>query len=465
MSEKLFFDSHMHAFNLSHPSFSAFVRRFAREAFHSLATRFRIPLCIARLVGLVAMPLLCLVFGLAWFAFVAVYIFPCLRRGVRVLITRLFLRVTKLLKASANLLVVLENDIGSTFLLMENCLRDRENPILNKGGLHIGGETYRRIVLTPLMMDFGYKGNRPLGGGRVRRFHYDMRVGKPIVGQVVDVFRAIRMYVETESTPDLTDKFPSLHRGTRRVFEIYPFLGLNPANYSLQEVSDLLTKHFGFYTGRRADFLAVMGNFDGNIDHLGAHAFAGIKVYPPLGFDPWPEGDAEAMAKVELVYETCSSKGIPITTHGGKGGFVVVDATQLNTIASVSKWACVLKRYPDLKLNLAHFPMDWPERGRRQETLALVLEYASVYVDISCRATSEVYYRRLKALFDSLPLMDLEVLQPHILFGSDFAVNLIQIESYNKYLDLFSRTSSLTPQEKNLFCSTNPARFLFHDSP
>lgn len=456
MSEKIFFDSHMHAFNLSHPSISAFVRRFVREAFRSLATLRRIPLFMAMLV-------LGLVLGLAWFAFVVVYIFPVLRRGVRVLITRLFLRAKKLLKAAANLLVVLENDIGSTFLLMENCLREQENPILNKRGLHIGGEAYARIVLTPLMMDFGYKGNRPPGEGRVRRFHYDMRAGKPIVEQVVDVFRAIRMYVETESTPDLTDKFPSLQPGTQRVFEIYPFLGLNPANYSRQKVSDLLTKYFGLYTGRRVDFLAVMGRFDGNIDHLGPHAFAGIKVYPPLGFDPWPEGNAEAMAKVELVYETCSSKGIPITTHGGQGGFVVVDARQLNTIASASKWACVLKRYPDLKLSLAHFPMGPLEGARRQETLALVLEYANVYVDISCRATSEVYYHRLKALFDSLPLMDLQVLQPRILFGSDFAVNLMWIESYNKYLDLFSHTPSLTPQEKNLFCSTNPARFLFHD--
>jgi len=312
MSEKLFFDSHMHAFNLSHPSFSALVRRLAPEVFRSFARPYRI-------LALAAIPLLCLVFGLAWFAFVAVWIFPGLRRRVRLLITRLFLRVTKLLKASANLLVVLENDIGITFLLMENCLREKENPILNKGGLHVGGETYTHIVLTPLMMDFGYKGTRSPGDGSIRRFHYDIRVGKPIVGQVVDVFRAIRMYVKTESAGDLTDKFPSLQPGTRRVFEIYPFLGLNPANYSLQEVSDLLTKYFEPYTGRRVDFRDAMGNFDGNIDDLGAHAFAGIKVYPPLGFDPWPEGDDEAMAKAKLVYETCNSKGIPITTHGGEG--------------------------------------------------------------------------------------------------------------------------------------------------
>jgi predicted TIM-barrel fold metal-dependent hydrolase len=318
-------------------------------------------------------------------------------------------------------------------------------------------------VLTPLMMDFGYKGSRPPGEGRVRRFHYDIRVGKPIVGQVVDVFRAIRMYVKTESAANLTDKFPSLQPGTERLFEIYPFLGLNPANYSLQEVSELLIKYFELYTGRRADFRDAMGQFDGNIDNLRAHAFAGIKVYPPLGFDPWPEGNDEAMAKARLVYETCSSKGIPITAHGGEGGFVVVDAIQLNTFASPSKWACVLKSYPNLKLNLAHFPMDRLERARRKETLDLLLEYPNVYVDISCRGTSEVYYHRLKALFKSLPEKKLDRLRCRILFGSDFPVSLRGVESYNKYLDLFSLTPSLTPQEKNLLCSTNPARFLFHD--
>lgn len=454
MNDKVFFDVHMHAFNLSHPSISSFAGRLLRDSLRGLRTPKRIPL----LVLLLALGLL---ITLTWILFLAVYCVPALRRLIRNWITRLFARGKKLLTASANLLVVLENDIGGGFLLMENCLRDPQTPLLRQDGLHIGGNTYDHIVLTPLMMDFGYKGRRPPGQAGTPRFRYDMMAGKPIVEQVVDVFRAVRTYVETKSDTSISVKFPAVQPGTRRVFEIYPFLGLNPANYSLEKITALLTKYFHGYTGRRTEFLNSMGTFDGNIDHLGVHNFAGIKVYPPLGFDPWPEGHPEAMAKVEHLYGICSRLGIPITAHGGKGGFVVVEAKTLHRIASISKWRSALKRFPELKVNLAHFPMAVSERTRQQEAVALVLEHPNLFVDLSCRASSETYYRRLKALLDGMMRTEMDVLEDRILFGSDFPVNLMWVESYNRYLDLFSRTPSLTQAEKHRFCSINPGRFLF----
>lgn len=173
---------------------------------------------------------------------------------------------------------------------MEDCLRESENPLLDADGLHLGGECYPRIVLTPLMMDFGHKDKTQPGKARPRRrFHYDLPAGKPIVEQVVDVFRAIRVYVETKGDDTLPEKSPTLDATTRRTFEIYPFLGLNPANYEYEKVRQLLDKYFDEYTGRRADLRAQLGRFDGNIENLGNHTFAGIKVYPPLGFDPWPD--------------------------------------------------------------------------------------------------------------------------------------------------------------------------------
>ncbi len=284
---------------------------------------------------------------------------------------------------------------------------------------------------------------------------------RPIVEQVVDLFRGIREYVQTESSPALAEKYPALGPETRRAFEIYPFLGLNPANYTKERIADLLGKYFGEYTGRREDFRARLGGFDGNIEGMGSHFFAGIKVYPPLGFDPWPEGDEDAMAKVELLYATCSEKGIPLTTHGGSGGFVAVDREELKAITAVDKWAAVLGHYPDLKVNLAHFPLGKGDKGRREATVDLVLRHENVYVDISCRATGDPYYRELRKLLDQLSAADAEKLRSRILFGTNFAVNLMWIDSYNGYLGLFSRTTALTPEEKHAFCSTNPERFLF----
>jgi predicted TIM-barrel fold metal-dependent hydrolase len=451
---KTAYDVHLHAFNLSHPSLMAFVRRSVRELSKGLLRPRRLPLGLLVFVlflGLILLSTLLLL----------VYWLPPLRRLARRLIRALVRGIKRLLKSFANLLLVLENDIGSTFLLMENCLREPENPLLDADGLHLGDERYERIVLTPLMMDFGYKNKTAPGEEPRRWFHYDFPAGKPIVEQVVDVFRAIRVYAETESDPALAAKYPALDPSTRRVFEIYPFLALNPANYTREKIDGLLEKYFAHYTGRRADYLAQFAQFDGNIDHLGDHVFAGIKVYPPLGFDPWPEGDPEAMAKIDLFYAACSEKGIPLITHGGKGGFVTVDRDRLNEITDVSKWARALERYPGLWIDLAHFPMNRLERKRQEETLALVLRYDNVYVDVSCRATSDVYYQRLRALLDRLPPGDAENLRSRILFGTDFAVNLMWIESYNRYLDLFSRTAALTPEEKDAFCSVNPERFLF----
>ncbi len=454
MEGKTAYDIHLHAFNLSHPSLMVFVRRSLRELAKGLLVPRRIPLGFLVVVLVVVLILLSALLLLFY------WILP-LRRLARGLIRALIGRITRLLKSFANLLLVLENDIGSTFLLMENCLRERENPLLDAEGLNLGGTRYGRIVLTPLMMDFGYKNKTAPGEPPRRWFHYDVPAGKPIVEQVVDVFRAIRVYAETESEPSLAAKYSALDASTRRVFEIYPFLGLNPANYTLEKIEGLLKKYFARYSGRRADFLAQFAQFDGNIDHLGDHVFAGIKVYPPLGFDPWPDGDPEAMAKIDRLYTRCSEKGIPLTTHGGKGGFVTVDRDRLNAITDVSKWARALQHYRDLWIDLAHFPMGRLERNRQEETLALVLKYENVYVDVSCRATSDVYYQRLRALLDRLPPKDAEKLRSRVLFGSDFAINLMWIESYNRYLDLFSRTTALTPAEKDAFCSVNPERFLF----
>ena len=457
MAERTFFDIHMHAFNLSHPSIAAFVRRTLREFARGLWSPSRWP-------QIAAMVLVALVFAALWTALALVSFFPYLRESMRFLISRLWGLARRAIKPAENLLAVLESDIASQFLMLEDCLRDEANPLLGPDGLRIAAKTYRRVVLTPLMMDFGYKGRTAPGEAQGRRFHYDKRGGKPIVEQVVDVFGGIRSYTRSNSDAKLAVKYPGLGSDTGRVFEIYPFLALNPANYSLEKLRELLDKYFSGYTGQRSDLHQQMGAFDGDIAHLGMHAFAGIKVYPPLGFDPWPAKASTSRAKMELVYSRCSEQGIPVTTHGGSGGFAVLSPSDLHAFAAVDKWAAVLCRFPKLKLNLAHFPMSRLEAQRQRETLGLVLEYDSVYVDISCRATTRSYYRRLRGLLDRLDEADRTRLRTRLLFGTDFAVNLMWIVSYNQYLDRFSRTPYLAPEEKDAICSANPERFLFRDA-
>ncbi len=426
MKGDTFYDIHMHAFNLSHPYFSAFIKRFKIEW---------------------------LFVAVAIVSFIAVI--PPLRRSI----------VDRMLRRIRNLLSVIENDIGSFFLLTENCVREAENPLLIDDELYIGEKAYSKIVLTPLMMDFGLKGIE-----EDAKIHYGKPSEKPVVEQVIDVFNAIRKYRKANSSPKLCKKYPSIKPGTSRIFEIYPFLGLNTKNYDKPHIEGMLKKYFGEYKGLREEFLKNLGQFNGNIESLQGYFFAGIKVYPPLGFDPWPTAVKEH-EKVESLYSYCCEKDLPITAHGSKGGFVVVKKGELKKLTSISKWEQVLSKYPDLKLNLAHFPMQekilWiipdPRHRRLKAMLRLVLENKNVYVDFSNRATSDHYYKSLKNLLDGLITTQKTKLTDHILFGSDYTVNLMAkgIKSYNKYLDNFSKTEYLTPEEKHSFCCTNPERFLF----
>ncbi len=445
-NDDTFFDIHMHALNLSHPYFYAFVKRY------KLDMRWFLGIGIISLLAYVASLFL--------------------GRTLRSFITR---------KQNTfnNLLSVFENDIGSFFLITENCLREKENPLLNGRELSIGTRKYKSMVLTPLMMDFGYKGKR-----KDSDFHYSRPAEKPIVEQVTDVFNAIKKYKQSAATrpdDDLCQKFPSLEPGTTRVIEIYPFLGINTRNYKLDKIKTMLDQYFNGYKGSREDLLKNMGQFDGNIGNIKSNYFAGVKVYPPLGFDPWPaDGEeqekVEEQKKVDYLYCYCARHGIPITSHGGDGGFIAIDdKNDLREYTSMSRWESVLEHYPSLKLNIAHLPAEfWPkrilakpqyklEKQRLMAIIDLVTKKDNVYTDFSCRALNDEYYMYLKEVINSRSSEeDKYKLRSRILFGSDYAVNLGSIESYNRYLDIFSRTEHLTAEEKHLFCSVNPERFLFH---
>lgn len=99
-----------------------------------------------------------------------------------------------------------------------------------------------------------------------------------------------------------------------------------------------------------------------------------------------------------------------------------------------------------------------------KEVLGLVQDFDNVYVDFSCRALTDQYYVQLKKLIESLHGEQKAKLKDRILFGSDFTVNLMSIESYNKYLGMFSHTTALNDEEKDTFCCANPERFLFSRS-
>jgi len=409
-----FFDIHFHAMNLSHPNILAFI------------SRFNITLLIlsATIIG----PLITLFAG---------------RKIRRIL----------------NLLSVMENDIGNFFLLLEFSLKawpapnGEASPIVDSR-LTVRNTSYDTIVLTPLMMDFGNK-NIPSA------CYYHLPPQKPIAEQVIDLFNGINRYVRYELLEVPPDNVKIADRRSAPIFEIYPFLGLNPQNYTYAEIEALLKKYFCEYEGHIEAFKSLMGSFDGDISHLGSNYFIGIKVYPPLGFDPWPEKDPEELKKVEYLYAFASEKEIPITSHASDGGFITVKDSEART--NPAKWREVLNRFPRLKINLAHLGVQnkrtlgiFPRRTWQKKVLSLIKDFDRVYTDFSCLAFDDDFYASLRQLLDDHPK-----LSTRLLFGSDFIINLLWIESYHDYLLRFQKTPHLRDGEHELFCSFNPASFLF----
>ncbi|KXK30122.1 MAG: Amidohydrolase [Candidatus Brocadia sinica] len=487
--------------------------------------------------------------------------------------------VTDTLRKNINLLSVIENDAGSLFLSMELDILaadERYKGLIDKyrtastnkyssfiknleekwkeNGNEIQiktkeGEllTYNKVVITPLIIDFGYKDFDIPG------IHYNKPPRKPVVEQVVDVFNGIRDYRE---------------RSPVKILDIYPFLGINTRNYDLGTVSvapkgikdtlysslksrkipqsvkenvrdtlenkvayiektgklviykratnigndlrtvsshvqidenilnkigamsdethdldernnipKMLEKYFGEYNNtkygtftkksrehyfpdekdakKREKMIPVRG-----IDDLRSHFFAGIKLYPPLGFDPWPDYDdrpadtATEFDKVNYLYQFCSEKGIPITVHCSPGGFKA--AHHGIEYTNPEKWRKVLSVYNNLKINFAHcgFDINKPYKVWLDTILALMGEYKNVYVDFSYIGNNKDFYKFLKERIIDKGYED------RILFGSDFPINLFGIDSHEDYLKNFFR-SSLDANLKHKFCSENPQKFLW----
>ena len=141
MKEKMFFDIHCHAMNLSHPNLLAFLKR--------LPLRFLMMIVIPIMSPIISL------FG---------------RNEI---------------KSAQNLLSLMENDIGNLFLILEHYLI--KDGTINNNVLTINNAKYNTIVLTPLLMDFGYRNIRS-------DTYYNIPPEKPIIEQTIDVFNGIRKY-------------------------------------------------------------------------------------------------------------------------------------------------------------------------------------------------------------------------------------------------------------------------------
>jgi hypothetical protein len=342
---------------------------------------------------------------------------------------------------------------------------------LGKGPGYFGvGGKFEKIVLTPLLMDFGYKDldNHDC--------FYNHPPAKPILNQVVDMFNSIWFYYNYDLVLHPTKRYrlklvKSTTPKSDKLFEIYPFLGINTQNYKLDDIKEMFDKYFGGYEDdtpleRQKRLFEKSGTVKFDMEELifgkgvandhYRYLFAGIKLYPPLGFDPWPEKNSDEMEKVIFMYGECAKKRLPITVHCSDNGFVASPyAKQLTDPRN--GWASFLSLpgYDNLKLNFAHFGSQSDGKKEwREEIFDRMRKDDRVYSDCSCRTPQAKDYRVVKDFFDM-------GLGKGLLFGTDFLINLLWSDSYNEYLANFIETPYLTDEQKIIMCNVNPEKFLF----
>ncbi|MBN2682284.1 MAG: amidohydrolase [Bacteroidales bacterium] len=394
-----------------------------------------------------------------------------------------------------NLFSYMENDIATQFYTIEDELKyyDANSNLKQsqqsikekkaegrKSNFEILDYSYKKVILTPLIMDFGYKGKDDFS-----QVFYNSSPVKPVLTQLVDLYLGIGEYTKNKDY---------------NLLEIYPFLGINPINYLAKDEEEkhgkirlerLLNKYFSSkliddsfeeenryrlfrnrYENLKLDNLLdtkpenkikIHSVDDGSIYK---NLFCGIKLYPPLGFNPWPDKNPKELEKNCELYDLCEKYKIPITSHCNNGGWTIAEAEKVESYTNPKIWEKVLAKFPDLKINFAHFggngkgSLGFDEK-RQKEILKLIGNYNNVYTDISCIFNTKEKISYLYNLIESENSKYEKNLEDRILFGTDFPMILsAQTKNYVDYIKVFMDNTK--PELIEKFTLQNPEIFLWN---
>lgn len=276
------------------------------------------------------------------------------------------------------------------------------------------------FVLTPLMMDLEFTDTEQTG-----KFEkISQRVWQEVA---LEFIASIRRRVDQVTTayPRLAKPMKGLSSNNHYIWKevLKPERKLferNNFNNQIDELEQIAVrctrvKPFLGIDARRAGKQDLTALIREKILAEGAR-FAGVKLYAPTGFSPTDP----ALFGENGVYELCEKYGIPITVHNSSEGFsthanaVKVDGLVVQNLKLVQMnretvrfstpflslymrnaikeralalnhpwlWEKVLEKYPNLKLNLAHF-------GGREE----LMKY--IYRDIALKKLSSNEYASL----------------------------------------------------------------------
>ena len=233
--------------------------------------------------------------------------------------------------------------------------------------------------------------------------------------------------------------------------EVKLFFGINPLHYSEEKIREVLREAFP----------------KKNIFSKNKVSFVGIKVYPPMGFDPNPD-DEKLRARNEVLFSFCEEQEIPIVTHCDDQGFRMVPLDDSFTFTSPARWEGVLERHPNLYLDFAHFGSQYyraapvlqlKELSWRNHILLLMKKYPHVYSDLSFGGVNSSMWKNVMEVLKTAAPEDKKVFSERLLFGTDWPLSLVKIPSALDYWQGFSE-SDLPSDLAQKILSQNPEAFL-----
>lgn len=375
------------------------------------------------------------------------------------IITPKMLKGDNMINTIANTLTAFERPISETFTMMEQDLKgyfssetkrnyEPDLPYILDNKLHFRGITYDKMIMVPLVMDFSED------QAMKNRLYYTFPSEDKLTPYLEATIEGINGYYK--NNPD-------------GLFEFYPFAGINPKVHSFKFLDDFLNKYINtshkFHKGHT----------------IPSRPFYGIKIYPPLDFNPWPD-DEETLEKHRMLYSFCEKNRVPITTHTDDQGFRGISASLAWQYTDPASWRTVLENYPNLIIDFAHFGKQYAYSANRdirslqarvkgypfspwfRSIVSLIDEFDNVYADLSFTGTNPDFYTRLSSFLNDQKDDKKEKLKRRILFGSDFSVNLLKVESYTEYYSILDR-SEFSNEEVDLFTSSNPIGFLSLEEP
>ena len=197
--------------------------------------------------------------------------------------------------------------------------------------------------------------------------------------------------------------------------KVHPFVGFDPRR-------ELRSRKLG-------DVVTPLEVLQRSIERYG---FVGVKMYPPMGFTPTDnkptseietKEDAEAVdAILEELYEWCALEHVPITVHCNATN----DASdEYATFSRPSLWAKVLKRHPDLHLNLGHFGGTGDKGKAAQwavQIARLTNDYPHLYADVGNHRidkpeVASAYEAKLRSI---LGAEETSEMRQRLMYGSDW---------------------------------------------